>query len=720
MPRKILKIPPENTGWHRDLDQARSRPARLLGICGFWGVLFALLGSLVPLAPLELAEFALQDTVVRHGLKNPCPADLIFLALDESSLDLSQLEPDEIAASRPLTLMQQEFPWSRAVYAEVIEKVLGAGAKAIVLDILFPSPGDGDDELRAALHRHAARAVIASLYENTDTAKSLAAQYRAPSETVLPADRPGGVIGYASFWPEPDSVVRGAHYRVSDALLLGEMNLAKRQLRGRKSGHVGERRESLAAVALRKAGSEARVPDAGLIRFCEPGSFPVVPLYSIFVPDLWRANLQDGAVFRDKIVLLGPTAGRFRDFFRTPIGTRPGPEIHLHAIAAAAAGAFYTRASPAAVAATCLAMALLAWVVNLRLKRPLRALGFLALVLLAYAGGALVLYNRADFIPGLLYPALSLALAGLTAFGYDFSLERREKARVRRSLERYVSRDVVRELLDNESGLLGQLGGVRKDVAVLFSDVRGFTALSERAEPEAVVAQLNEYLAAMVGIVFRHQGTLDKFIGDAVMAVWGTVTSDGPRGDCLRAVRAALAMLSEVELMRRRWKTEARAELELGIGLNFGPAIFGNIGSEEKMEPTVIGDAVNLASRLEGATKKYGVPLVLSGSIAEQVRGEIPLVRLDIVRVKGRSAPVEIFTVPLDADARPFSPSWLASHEEGWNHYRAARFAEAGDCFAQVPDADLHFASAMLARCREFAARAPSPGWEPVHNLDSK
>jgi adenylate cyclase len=705
----------QNSGWHQALVRARGRPLRLLAICGLWSGLFALLGSVVPIAPLELAEHALQDALVRHGMKNTTPGDLVLLTLDESSLDLSQLEPEEIAASRPLTLMRQEFPWSRAVYAEIIEKILGAGAKAVVLDIHFPSPGEGDDELRAALDRHAARVAIASIYEDTEASGSLAAQYRPPNDSVLPDAQSGGLVGFASFWPEPDKVLRAAHYRVSDALILGDLQLTKKQSRGRKSGHAGEQRESLGAVALRKAGSPARVPDAGLIRFCEPGSFPVIPLYSLFVPDLWRANLKDGAVFRDKIVLLGPTAGRFRDFFRTPIGTRPGPEIHLHAIAAAAAGAFYTRAGAGVVAATCLAMGLIAWVVNVRLQRPLRALGFLGLVLVAYAGGALVLYNHADFIPGLLYPSLALAFAGLTSFGYDFSLERREKARVRRSLERYVSRDVVKELLDHENELLSQLGGVRKDVAVLFSDVRGFTAMSERAEPEAVVAQLNEYLAEMVGIVFRHHGTLDKFIGDAVMAVWGTVTSDGPRGDCLRAVRAALAMLETVETMRRRWKAEARAELELGIGLNFGPAIFGNIGSEEKMEPTVIGDAVNLASRLEGTTKQYGVPIVLSGTVAEYVRDEISVCLLDIVRVKGRASPVEIFTVPLDADARPVSPDWLTRYEEGWEHYRAGRFHDARDCFEPVPTG-----GAMAARCRELLAHPPGPSWEPVKTLGSK
>lgn len=704
--------------WHQALARARGRPLKLLGICAVWAAVFAVLGSVVPLAPLELAESALEDAVVRHGLKNPTPGELVFLALDEASLDLSQLEPEEIAASRALGLMEAEFPWSRAVYAEVIEKILGAGAKAIVLDVHFPARGEGDDELRSALQRHASRAVIASLFDDTGTAQSLASQYRPPSESVLPANHPDGVVGFASFWPEPDKVLRGAHYRVSDALLLGELSLTRPHLRGRKSGHAGERRESLAAVALRKSGLGKQVPDAGLIRFCEPGSFPVVPLYSIFVPAMWDANLRNGEIFRDKIVVFGPLAGRFRDHFRTPVGTLPGPEIHLHAIAAAASGAFYTRAGAGAVAATCLAMGWLAWVVNLRLNRPLRALGFLALVLVAYAGGALVLYNHAGFVPGLLYPSLALAFAGLTSFGYDFSLERRERARVRRSLERYVSRDVVRELLDSGNELLAQLGGTRKEVAVLFSDVRGFTALTERADPEVLVAQLNEYLGEMVRIVFAHSGTLDKFIGDAVMAVWGTVASDGPRGDCLRAVRAALAMLETVEAMRRRWKAEARADLRLGIGVNFGPAVFGNIGSEEKMEPTVIGDAVNLASRLEGVTKKYAVPIVLSGAVVEFVRGEVPLRMLDIVRVSGRSAPVEIFTVPLDADARPARPDWLDLHEKGWSLYRAARFAEAVDCFESLPP-DVG-QTVVLERCRRLVASAPDSGWEPVINLDSK
>jgi len=689
-------------------------------ICAFWTAIFALLAGPVALAPLELTELSMQDAIVRHGMKNATPDNMVFLAVDEASLDLSQLEPQEIAASPALKLMAQEFPWSRAVYAEVIEKVLGAGARVLVLDVHFPLPGDGDEKLQAALGEHRERVVIASVFEDTESAGgSVASQFRPPHESILPGNA-GAMAGYANFWPDPDRVVRAVHFRVSEADFLGDTRLARQQARGRKADHAGERRESLGALALRKAGQQRELPQAGLMRFAEPGSFPVYPLYQIFAPELWQANFRGGEILRDKIVLLGPMASRFRDFFRTPVGTLPGPEIHLHAMAAAQADAFYRRAGVGAVVATCLAMGALAFTVTYLLRRPLWALAVLGLVLVVYGAGALAVYNVADIMPGLLYPAGTLVLAGLTCFAYDFSLERREKARVRRSLERYVSRDVVRELLDNDSELLSQLGGTRKEVSVLFSDVRGFTALSEKADPGELVAQLNEYFGQMVGLVFRHQGTLDKFVGDAVMAVWGTVVSGGVTEDCRRAVQTALDMLATAEQMRRRWLAESRAELRLGIGVNQGPAIFGNIGSEEKMEPTVIGDAVNLASRLEGLTKHYGVPLILSESVARHVRGVFPLRTIDTVRVKGREAPVTVYTIPLDADFKPVSPDWLEGHERAWGAYRRGDFAAARALFAEaLVEGDATMAE-MVRRCREFEADPPGPGWEAVVALADK
>ena len=225
----------------------------------------------------------------------------------------------------------------------------------------------------------------------------------------------------------------------------------------------------------------------------------------------------------------------------------------------------------------------------------------------------------------------------------------------------------------------------------------------------------------MVGLVFRHHGTLDKFVGDAVMAVWGTVVSGGidtkiaaapcrPRSTCWRR-RSKCAVIGGCE---------SRAELRLGIGINQGPAIFGNIGSEEKMEPTVIGDTVNLASRLEGLTKQYGVPLILSESVARHVRGMFPLRTIDTVRVKGRKAPVTVYTIPLDADAGPMEPVWLERHEQAWSAYRRADFAAARALFAELPVEEDATVAEMLRRCREYEGNPPGPGWEAVVELESK
>ncbi len=689
--------------------KSRRRLLVLLGICGVWGVVWMILSGPLPLGPLELAEFSLQDTVVRHGTRTPGSDRFVFLAVDEASLDLSQLEPEEIASSPALRLMSEGFPWSREVYALIIEKVLGAGAKVVVLDVHFPEDGPGDAALREVLARHRGRVVIASLFDDSGVgAGQAASQYRPPADSVLPAGT--DVAGFANFWPDIDRKVRVAHYRMSESQMLGQ-------------GAPGTgAHSSLAALALEKSGYGVKLPMAGLMRFCAPGSFPVVPVWNLFVPDLWRQNLRDGDVFRDKIVLLGPLASRFRDSFRTPLGTLPGPEIHLHAMAAGLDGGFYRRATTCAVMASCLAMALLAFLANWIPRRPLTALAVIAVLLAAYAALALLLFNLAGLVPGLLYPAATLVTAGFTAFAYDFSLERRERALVRRSLERYVSRDVVRELLDHESEVLAQLGGSRREVAVLFSDLRGFTSLSEKADPAELVARLNEYLGLMVDIVFRHGGTLDKFIGDAVLAVWGTVTSGGAQSDATRAVQTACDMIAAVENLGRSWAAQGVPGLALGIGINHGAAIFGNIGSEQKMEPTVIGDTVNLASRLESLTKRYGVRLIVSESVAQAGSGAFSFRTLDTVRVVGRETPVTIYTLVFGADGGVTAPSWLAVHEEGWSHYRARRFEGAAHCFAEVlaqAPADGP-ASILLERARALQAQPPDDDWKPVHNLESK
>jgi adenylate cyclase len=178
---------------------------------------------------------------------------------------------------------------------------------------------------------------------------------------------------------------------------------------------------------------------------------------------------------------------------------------------------------------------------------------------------------------------------------------------------------------------------------VLFSDIRGFTTVSERGEPEAIVAILNEYFTQMVDIVFRHKGTVDKFVGDMVMALFGAPLDDADHAD--HAVQAALEMIEQLAVLNARWKAGGGTELDIGIGVNTGPMIAGNIGSEAIMSYTVIGDAVNLGSRLESLNKQYGTRMIISDATRSRLKGSYDVTPLGEVVVKGKTQPVAIFEV---------------------------------------------------------------------------
>ena len=217
--------------------------------------------------------------------------------------------------------------------------------------------------------------------------------------------------------------------------------------------------------------------------------------------------------------------------------------------------------------------------------------------------------------------ASSFALFG--GVGYQYFVEGREKRKMKRLFGQYVSKDVFEQLVANPE--LARLGGQRREMTVLFSDIRGFTTLTEQGQPEDIVGMLNEYFTRMVEIVFRHQGTLDKFVGDMVMALFGAPLDDPDHAD--HAVRGgARDDRRAADAERSAGQAEGRfAELDIGIGINTGPMIAGNIGSEAIMSYTVIGDAVNLGSRLESLNKQYGTRIIISEATREQLDRPIPV-----------------------------------------------------------------------------------------------
>jgi adenylate cyclase len=272
----------------------------------------------------------------------------------------------------------------------------------------------------------------------------------------------------------------------------------------------------------------------------------------------------------------------------------------------------------------------------------------------------------------------------------------------------------------SENPALLRLGGEKKELTVIFTDIRGFTSISEMLDPEALVEFLNEYLGAMTDIVFAHGGLLDKYIGDAIMALWGTPL---PAPDhAASACRAALDMTARLQDLRQEWKTRGLPPLEIGVGINTGPMVVGNMGSSRRFNYTVMGDQVNLGSRLEGLNKFYGTRILLSESTRAQLGEEFLMREVDAVRVKGKRQPVVVFELLARAGDSAELRSFVAEFEEALRAYKERRWEEAYLLFLQFAHAhpDDQPTQIYLERCRQLMASPAPADWDGVFEMEHK
>ena len=586
---------------------------------------------------IERAEESTSDFLAVPGRKSAAHSALVFLAIDDASVsldaetdlqqlyDLEQADPD---SRRALQLMAEGFPWSREVYGLVLERLVKSGARAVVFDLTFPKESANDDKFKQRLDLYSDSVVVAGNFVS-DAAlgpHTATLTFSAPAHTLIPHATPHDRrIGFANFFPEIDLVTRAAKYWLTFEHVADQVSPAD-----------AERLYSLSARAAIAAGYSALLPrelESRRLRFAGPaGHFPARSIFQIFVPEYWSANYGSGEFFRDKIVIIGASGNWQQDEHLTPFGIMPGAEIHLNALNALLGGEFI-RELPAAgrslIVAAGGALALLLW---FSVPRPMPRCVALCALAIGIVASAAVLWDCGILVP-LVTPLIAFTVSGVTGLISDIAGERREKARVRHALERYVSRNVIREMMDAPAAYEATLGGVVKPVTILFTDIRNFTKVSANADPHVLVTQLNEYLTSMVDCVFRFGGTLDKFIGDAVMAVWGNARSDGEAADGRNAIACAIAMRDELGRLNKRWAAEGRTQLEIGMALNHGEVIVGHIGSPHRMEFTVIGDAVNVTWRLQERTKVHGCEVLIGESLAELINPEFATELLDSIRV---------------------------------------------------------------------------------------
>ncbi len=367
--------------------------------------------------------------------------------------------------------------------------------------------------------------------------------------------------------------------------------------------------------------------------------------------DLYLSELQieggekpsvDPQIFRNKIIFIGTTAAGLHDLLQTPFGSEgkmPGMQIHASVVDSILSRSFLRPARTIWIVVLLAVSTLLVGLLGVYL-------GFWWAMLAAAAigvcdAGVAALSFRSGIWLACVPTVAGLIVAQFTSVAYKYFVEDKAKRQVKALFSRYVSPEVVKELIEDPSK--ARLGGQRRQMSVLFSDIRGFTTFSEAGKPEDVIRQLNEYFSRMVELLFQHHGTLDKFVGDMIMGLFNAPVLDPDHAD--HAVQMGLAMLAELKVLNQRWRGEGRPGFDIGVGINTGDMIVGNVGSERTLSYTVIGDNVNLGSRLESLNKEFKSHIIISESTKNLLKGRYFMRPLGSVKVKGKTREVSIYEV---------------------------------------------------------------------------
>jgi adenylate cyclase len=446
---------------------------------------------------------------------------------------------------------------------------------------------------------------------------------------------------------------------------------------------------------------------------------PTIP-YSTLLANLASIHLKqeprDPALpeVRDRIVVCGQWAIGLTDLGPSPLDPQTRLVMtHVTALRNMLEGDYLSRvpAGPVWFGWLVAAWAVLGWV---RSRTILLAVLAPVTAMVLYLAAAWILFARAGLELPLAAPLAFFALLHFGSIVIRWFEEERSKREIKGIFSSYLARDVMEKLLAHPESI--RLGGDRRPVAVLFSDIRGFTRLSEGSDEAALVAQLNEYFEEMVGAVNRHKGTLHKYIGDSIMAVWGDVIDRSPAENATLAARAALDMQAALTGLNERWRQSGRPCLQMGIGIHYGPVLVGNIGAVQRREFTVIGDVVNVASRLEGSSKHLHAGIVVSGALEGHLDAAIPRRPLGPILLQGKTEPTRAWELA----SQP--PAWWTPFREGWTHYENNRFSEAlpllEEAARSTPDDPV--LQQAVHNCRQWKSSPPPDGWSHVHILDHK
>jgi len=604
-----------------------------------------------PPEPLELLENKLLD--MRFKLRGVMPAgdDVVIVTIDEKSIK---------SIGR--------WSWDRDVFAELLYTLTDAEPSVIAFDVIFSEPAAHDPELARAID-YAGNILLPLVFDFTGELGHSGVGKDLDPFALRQIDNPEV---YGTYQPITADYVLQPRPELADVSMgLGQINMHPDNdgiLRWELMliAHEGRLVPSitLLAAAMHKGVSLDRIRvDAGKSITLADQVIPtdhfgrmLIPYYgpTKTFPHYSIADILNGDIPADalanKVVLIGATAVGIYDLRVTPFAAAmPGVEKHASVISSILEGKTLSSAPLWFESLLLISSGLLLTIL-------LRRTGAISSLLISVGFGlALLIIAVAVFIQGQIWfnlsaPLLNFASIYTAVMVYSFRIEERSSRYIRNLFSSYVTERVVHELIHHPE--MARLGGDRRDVTVLFSDIKGFTSFSEKHSPQEVVTLLNEYLTAMTDVIFRWEGTLDKFVGDEIMVFWGAPLPQTDHAE--RAVRCALEMRQRLVELQQKWGEQGLEQLDAGIGINSGEVLVGNIGAEgKKMDYTIIGDHVNLGARVEALTRNYGTPILVTeqtlAAIKNSSDGGLPedllLDKVDEVAVKGREEKVKVYSL---------------------------------------------------------------------------
>jgi len=549
-------------------------------------------------------------------------------------------------------------------------------------------------------------------------------------EVLSDALRKGhGATGFFNVEPDPDGVVRhsllvlpyGRSQNFDDWDMYGSLDVqAVRLFQGLPDQQTVLDFSETGVTALEFGPALVVHPDAiGRMMINYEGDVNAYAYVSI--ADVVNHKFAPGT-FRGKIVLVGASAKGIGDLRATPFAgiNYPGVEIHANVIDNILNRHFlYRGANQVAVDLLLILLFGVPLGMWLAFAQP-RSMLYGLLLLLPFGFGLWFAFLHGWWLNFIVPSGTLVANVGFVAV-YRALVEEKEKRRVRGAFQQYLSAEVIRRLLENPDLVKPR----KTEITVMFSDVRGFTTISEKLDAQELAALLNEYLTEMTQIVFRHNGTLDKYIGDAVMAFWGAPFEEP--GHATNGCQAALEMIARLKEMQKKWRAEGRPVLDIGVGLSTGVASVGNMGSALRYGYTALGDTVNLSARLEGMNKDYGSHILLSETTYAQVEDPLLIFReLDLIRAKGKLQPITLYELVAARGTPEGDAPELQEHLElfalGRACYRKRRWQDAQIVFEQILERwpDDGPALTYLNRCREYYVAGPEQDWDGVHVMTHK